>query len=81
MECGRFMTKDFRYSLRSENARCEWYTVGLLFSEKIDEVGVMWVVGVMGLESSKMGKEGMVWQVTFVCKRHIRVEVPCRVVL
>ena len=47
----------------------------MLFSETIDEVGVMWVV--MGLESSKMDKEGMVWQVTFVCRRYIRVEVPC----
>ena len=34
---------------------------GLLFSE----VGVMGVV--MGLEGSKMDKEGMMWHVTFVC--------------
>ena len=38
---------------------------GLLFSDKIDEVGVMGVV--MGLEGSKMDKEGMMWHVTFVC--------------
>ena len=46
----------------------------MLFSDKIGEVAVMWVV--MGLESSKMDKEGMMWQVKFVCMRYIREEVP-----
>ena len=48
----------------------------MLFSDKIGEVAVMWVV--MGLESSKMDKEGMVWHVKFVCMRYmyIREEVP-----
>ena len=46
----------------------------MLFSDKIGEVAVMWMV--VGLESSKMDKEGMMWQVKFVCMRYIREEVP-----
>ena len=42
----------------------------MLFSDKIDEVGVMWEV--VGLESSKMDDmEGMMWQGTLVCRRYV----------
>ena len=42
----------------------------MLFSDKIDEVGVMWEV--VGLESSKMDDmEGMMWHVTLVCRRYV----------